>query len=82
MWLKLERAFSVRSSPAQKYSSPACTKSVRLQLHKYSSPAQNAFVASNKPVRRECDSYLEVSSRDVASDERVRLQCELMFGGE
>ena len=59
------------------------TKRVRLQRQKYSSPAQNAFVASSKFVRRS-DSYLEVSSRDrlVASDERVRLQCELMFGGE
>ena len=60
------------------------TKRVRFQRQKYLSPAQNAFVASNKHVRRQFDSYLEVSSRAylVASDERVRLQCEIMFGGE
>ena len=60
------------------------TKSVRLQRQKYSSPAQNAFVASTKPVCRQCDPYVEVNSREyrVSSDERVRQQCELMFGGE
>ena len=60
------------------------TKRVHLQRQKCLSPAQNAFVASNKHVRRQFDSYLEVSSRAylVASDERVRLQCEIMFGGE
>ena len=60
------------------------TKRIRLQRQKYSSLAQNAFIASNKPVRLQCDPYFEMSSRKylVASDERVRLQCELMFVGE
>ena len=41
----------------------------------------------NMFVCMQCDSYLELSSRDkfvayiVASDERIRLQCEVIFGG-
>ena len=60
------------------------TKRVRLQRQKCSSAAQNSFVASNKQVRREVDSYLKVSSRAylVASYECVRLQCEIVFGDE
>ena len=59
-------------------------KHVRLQHQKYSSPAQNVFVASNKPVCRQCDPYFKVSGREylVTIDEHVRLQCELMFGSE
>ena len=39
---------------------------------------------SSLPVHRQYDLYLEVKSRDylVASDERIRLQYEIMFGGE
>ena len=59
-------------------------KPVRLQHQKCLSPAQSAFVASNKPVHQQCDSYLEVTSRYylIASDERIRLQCEVMFRGK
>ena len=83
MWLKLERAFSMHSPPALSYSSPA--RNVFASSVKSTCPtAQNAFVVSNKSVRRQCELYFEVSSREylVASDERVGLQCELMFGGE
>ena len=59
-------------------------KRVRLRCQKYLSPAQNTFATSDEHVHPQCDSYLEVSSRDylVASDERDRLQCEIMFRGE
>ena len=42
------------------------------------------YEASDKHARLECDLYLEVSSRNylVAGDERVHLQCEIVFGGE
>ena len=58
-------------------------KGVHLQHQKCLSPAQIAFIASNKHVCLQCDSCLEVSSRDylIASDERVRLQCEIIFRG-
>ena len=68
--------------------------SVRLQRETHSSPAPkrfvpstNVFIASDKHVRLQCDSYLEVSSRDyvipylVACNERVHLQCEIIFFG-
>ena len=55
---------------------------VHLQRQKCLSPGQNAFITSNKHVRLQCDSYLEVSSQNylVASDEHVCLQCEIIFG--
>ena len=60
-------------------------KSVRPQRQKCLPPAQNAFVASNKHVRLQCDLYLEVSSKNymylVASNEHVCLQCEIISGG-
>ena len=39
------------------------------------------FVASDKLVCLQCGSYLEVSSRDclLVRDERVWLQCEIIF---
>ena len=59
-------------------------KRVRLHRKKCSSPAQNAFISSDEQVHLQGDLYLDVSSRDyyVASDERVCLQCEIIFGGE
>ena len=76
------RVFNTSVSSAKLFISS--TKHVRLHHRKCSSPAQNTFVTSNKPVRQQCDSYLQVSSKDHlgASDERVYLQCEIMFGGE
>ena len=76
------RVFNTFVSSAKVFISSA--KRVRLQRQKCSSPSQNVFVASDKHVRLQCDSYLEVSSKDclVASDERVRLQCEIIFGGD
>ena len=52
----------IMPQPMATYHSPKC-----------SYPAQNAFVASNKPVRLHCDLYLEVKSRGylAASDERM-----------
>ena len=60
------------------------TKRVCLQRQNCSSRGQNVFITSYKHVCLQCDSYLEVSNKDylVASDERVRLQCEIIFGGE
>ena len=60
-------------------------KRVRLQHQKCSSSTQNAFDACDKHARLQSDLYMEVSSSEyhVASDnhERVRLQCEITFGG-
>ena len=80
--LKLERAFSTRSSPSALYDVDLQLERVRLQCQKCSSPTQNSFVASDKHVRLHCDSYLKESSKDylVASNERVRLQCKIIFG--
>ena len=53
-----------------KYSSPvqnafiSSVKSVHSKHQKCLSPAQKAFVASNKHVCLQCDSYLDLSSRD------------------
>ena len=46
--------------------------------------SRSAYVTSNKHVRLQCDSYLEVSSRDylVADNERIHVQCEIIFGCE
>ena len=73
VWLKFEHVFSTRSSPALKCSSP---------MQKCSSSAQNVLVASDKHDLQ-CDLCLEVSSRDylITSNEHVRLQCEIIFGG-
>ena len=59
------------------------TQTIAYERQKCLFPAENAFVASDKHVRLQCDSYLEESSRDnlVISDERVHLQCEIIFGG-
>ena len=76
-----QRALATCSPPALVFIS--CMKHVCFQRHRCSSPAQNVFVASDKHVHLQCDSYLEVSSRDylVASNERIRLQCEIIFRG-
>ena len=76
------RVFNAFVSSAKLFSSSM--KRVHLQRQKYSSPAQNTFVASNKPVRQQCDPYFDVSSTEylIASDECVCVQFELMFGGE
>ena len=76
-------AFSTFSFPALS-SVHRRLECVCLQRQKCLSPAQNMFVTSDKPVRLQCHSYLEVSSKGdlTASDECVRLQCEIIFGGE
>ena len=68
----------------QCYSVPLQLKCIHLQRQKCSSPAQNSFVASDKHVHLQCDSYLEVCSKNylVTSNECICLQCEIIFGGE
>ena len=61
-------------------------ESVRLHRQMCSSPVQNVLGANDQHVhdRLQWDSYLEMTVKDylVASDEYVRLQCEIIFGGE
>ena len=64
--LTLECAFSTRSSPTLECSSPARTRSC--QAPKVLVPStKRAFVASVKHDCLQCDSYLEVSSKDYIS---------------
>ena len=46
-------------------------------------PSKKVFVTSDKHVRLQCDSYFEVSGKDylIASNERICLQREIIFGG-
>ena len=76
------RVFDVFISSAKMFISR--TERIRLQYQKCLAPAQNVLVASDKHVRLQCDSNLEVSSTRyfVVCNERVCLQCEIMFGGE
>ena len=65
VWLKLERVFPyicLQRQSAKVFISSK--KGVCLQCQKSFSTAQNTFVASNKHVYWQCDSYLGVSSRD------------------
>ena len=79
LWLKLKQAFST------------CSLALKCSF-----PMRNALVSSGKSVhphhethlllaikhvQLQCDSYLEVSSRDflIASDEHAHMQCEIIF---